>query len=202
MSLVAAFGPHWERRSPTDPVLLLMHGYGSNERDLPSLVPHLPGGLQWASVRAPLAMGYGGYAWFPLEDNWLDPEPIAAATDLLWEWIDTTVGAEAPLLVVGFSQGGLMGTQLLRTRPERVAKLGILGGFALNTPQGADARLAESRPAVFWGRGTADTVIPAAYVEMTREFLEAHTTLTERAYPRLGHSVSTEELADLKAYLS
>ena len=50
----------------------------------------------------------------------LDPEPIAAATDLLWEWIDTTVGAEAPLLVVGFSQGGLMGTQLLRTRPERV----------------------------------------------------------------------------------
>jgi pimeloyl-ACP methyl ester carboxylesterase len=35
---------------------------------------------------------------------------------------------------VGFSQGGLMATQLLRTRPERVAAIVVLSGFVQAAP--------------------------------------------------------------------
>ena len=56
------------------------------------------------------------------------------------------------MAAVGFSQGGLMATQLLRTRPGRVAATVVLSGFVQAAPQPADEQLAAERPAVFWGR--------------------------------------------------
>src|SRR3954447_25197056 len=55
-------------RSGSDeaPLLLLLHGYGSNEQDLPSLLPHLPAGFASAAVRAPLTLAPGSYAWVPI----------------------------------------------------------------------------------------------------------------------------------------
>lgn len=132
-------------------VAILMHGYGSNEHDLAGLNPYLPHGLPWASLRAPLEMGYGAAAWFYLRDGaWLEPGPIVDATAAVWEWIDAHVPSGSPIAAMGFSQGGLMTTQLLRTRPERVSDAVVLSGFVLDVEQPGDATLADSRPAVFW----------------------------------------------------
>ena len=46
------------------PLLIIMHGYGSNEGDLFSLAPHLPREPVIAALRAPLPVG-AGWAWFP-----------------------------------------------------------------------------------------------------------------------------------------
>jgi phospholipase/carboxylesterase len=54
---------------------------------------------------------------------------------------------------------------------------------------------------VFWGRGTADTVIPDAAVARTRGWIGAHTALTERIYEDLPHSVSAAELRDVSAFI-
>ena len=62
--------------------------------------------------------------------------------------------------------------------------------------------LAELRPPVFWGRGTADPIIPAAAVDRTAEWLPLHTTPTVRIYEDLAHSISTEELGEFTAFLS
>lgn len=180
----------------------MMHGYGSNERDLPSLAPFLPAQLPWVSLRAPIAMGYGGYAWFHLPDgDWLRQGPIEDATAQVWEWIDTNVGADAPIAALGFSQGGLMASQLLRTRPDRVTDTVILAGFVLETPQPGDTALAASRPPVFWGRGAADAVIPTEHIASAQDFLSTHTTLEERVYPGLAHSITAEEMAHAREYL-
>jgi len=95
-----------------------------------------------------------------------------------------------------------MASQLLRTRPERIADTVILSGFVLTADQPADAQLAEERPAVFWGRGTADAVVPEPLVTAASAWLGPHTTLTEKVYPGLAHSVHDQELADVKAYLT
>ena len=111
------------------------------------LAPALP----WAALRAPLGVAPGGYAWFPpvaLGDR--DP---GRATDAAWQWIDANLTPDAKVAAVGFSQGGLMATQLLRTRPERVAATVVLSGFVQAAPQPADEQLTARRPAVFWGRG-------------------------------------------------
>jgi phospholipase/carboxylesterase len=100
------------------------------------------------------------------------------------------------------SQGGLIATQLLRTRPERVAATVVLSGFVQAAPQPADEQLAAERPAVFWGRGARDPMIPADAIERTRQWLTAHSTLTERVYPGLAHGISNQEIADVRAFLS
>ena len=48
------------------PTLFLIHGYGSNAEDLFSFAPHLPSTHTIISLQAPLSLGYGSYAWYPL----------------------------------------------------------------------------------------------------------------------------------------
>lgn len=203
MTLTALYSPDWASRPNPETILLLLHGYGSNERDLPGIAEHLGVDAPMASLRAPLGMGAGAYAWFPLDANLsIDREPVEDATNILWQWVDENVAPETKIIVIGFSQGGLMATQLLRTKPERIADTVILSGFVLDGPQPADARLATERPAVFWGRGTADAVIPPALVDAASARLGALTTLTERVYEGLPHSINDRELADVRAHLA
>ena len=162
MTLVALFSPDWASRPNPDTIVLLLHGFGSNERDLPGIFASLGVDAPMASVRAPLDMGYGGARMVPLDAELrITREPVENATTILWQWIDENVAPQTKIIAVGFSQGGCMATQLLRTRPERIADTVILSGFVLDAPQRADARLAEERPAVFWGRGTADASHPS-----------------------------------------
>jgi phospholipase/carboxylesterase len=203
MTLVALYSPDWATRTRPDTAVLLLHGFGSNERDLPGIVAQLGVDAPMASLRAPLELGEGAYAWFPLDaELHITREPVEDATNIVWQWVDANVDPETKLIVVGFSQGGCMATQLLRTRPERIADTVILSGFVLDGPQPADARLAESRPPVFWGRGTADGVIPPALVAVASARLGVLTTLTEKVYPGLAHSVHDQELADVKEHLA
>ena len=48
-------------------------------------------------------------------------DEVTAATEALWALLDEVLDPATRILAVGFSQGGLMATQLLRTRPERIA---------------------------------------------------------------------------------
>ncbi|MBD8517932.1 alpha/beta hydrolase [Plantibacter sp. CFBP 8804] len=183
-------------------VAVLLHGYGSNEHDLTGLVGPLALGMPWVSLRAPLEMGHGGAAWFEITTPGNpDPEPIARATDAVWDWIDEHVPAEARIVPIGFSQGGFMASQLLRTRPERVVAPVILAGFVLSAPQPGDEVLAATKPAVFWGRGLEDRVIAAPAVARTHAWLPLHTTLTERTYPGLAHGIHQAEIDDVRTFL-
>jgi phospholipase/carboxylesterase len=185
------------------PVVVLLHGYGSNEHDLAGLVPALGLTLPWASLRAPVALAEGASAWFVITTPGMpDPAPVAEATESIWGWIDAHAGPAATVVPIGFSQGGLMASQLLRTRPDRVLAPVVLGGFVLGTDQPADDRLRADRPAAFWGRGDADGVITPEAIARTSAFLPGHTTLVERVYRGLGHGVSAEEIDDVRTFLA
>ena len=199
-----------ERERAGRPLLVLLHGYGSHEGDLFGLSPQLPLEPVIASVRAPLPVGQG-YAWAPLASE-ADAAAVSAAADetalALLDWLDTTESTSVGLL--GFSQGGAMSLQLLRSAPERFAYAAVLSGFAI-TPgadtAGApavhpgDAALAVRRPPVFWGRGTVDTVITPDKIDYTDEWLPEHSTLTQRIYEGLAHSISKPELDDVTSFL-
>lgn len=186
---------------PAPAVALLLHGYGATESDLTGLVPALDLTIPWASLRAPIDLG-GGAAWFEVvTPGDPAPVPVQAATDAIWNWVDAFAPGSR-VVPIGFSQGGLMASQLLRTRPERVVAPVILGGFVAGSPQAADADLAERRPAVFWGRGAEDRVITPAAIERTSAFLAQHSTLVERVYPGLGHGISAAEMADVREFLA
>ena len=183
-------------------VALLLHGYGSSEDDLAGLAPHVVPGLPWASLRSPLTLDPGSYAWFHVFTPG-DPalEPVAAATDAIWELVDTHLDASTQLVPIGFSQGRLMATKLLRTRPNRVAATVVLGGFVQGAERPADGLLADALPPLFWGRGSQDTVIAPIAVARTEAWLPSHSTLTRRTYPGLAHAINVDEAADVREFV-
>ena len=75
------------------PLLILLHGYGSNEQDLFSFAEELPDELLIISARAPLSMGFGSYAWYTIHFDSTDgkfsdiPEAIKAR-DTISKFID------------------------------------------------------------------------------------------------------------------
>lgn len=185
------------------PLLVLLHGYGSHEGDLFGLVPYLPPEFVVAAVRAPLAPPFPmpGWTWYPIEG--LDARrssDITAAAERFLAWLDEA-SPDGPIGLLGFSQGAAVSLQALRLQPERFAFAVTLAGYADGEPLPTDARLAEVRPPVFWGRGDRDDVIPVERVAHTVEWLPAHATLSGRVYAGLGHSVSQQELDDVVAFL-
>lgn len=187
------------------PVVVLLHGYGSDERDLFALARQLPDAFLYAAVRAPLGMPWPqpGYAWYPIEG--LESRDAARTTDgarRFLEWLAQAVGEDQTVGLIGFSQGGAVALQAMRLEPERFAFCANLSGYATPGELGGDAALAERRPPVFWGRGTLDTVIPEALVVHTTDWLPRHADLVGRIYPGLGHAVSPGELDDLSMFLT
>ena len=53
-------------KKDSNPLLLLLHGYGSNEADLFSFASELPEDYYVISARAPYDLQYGSYAWLSL----------------------------------------------------------------------------------------------------------------------------------------
>lgn len=184
------------------PLLIVMHGLGSHEGDLFSLAPHLPLDPAIASLRAPLTEG-DGWGWFPRGQGkgGVESDHADAAARGVLAWLDGLPEQPTSIGLLGFSQGGAMALQLLRHAPDRFAFAVQLSGFVAGIDHAGDARLAELRPPVFWGRGTADDIIPAEAVDAAQAWLTEHSTLTERIYEGMGHSVSQPELADIVAYL-
>ncbi len=185
------------------PLLVLLHGYGADEHDLFGIVPYLPEAFIVASVRAPLSPPFPapGYSWYPVEglDN-RDPRHVTAAAARLVEWVDAEAGA-ASVGLLGFSQGAAIALQALRLHPDRFSFAVNLSGYVTPGPLPRDEDLAELRPPVFWGRGTRDDVIPSFLVEHSIQWLPEHVELSGRVYDGLTHSVSDQELADVRAFL-
>ncbi|MFJ6651323.1 alpha/beta hydrolase [Microbacterium sp. NPDC091313] len=187
------------------PLLVLLHGYGADERDLFGLTAYLPDDFVFAAVRAPLAPPWPapGYSWYPIEGlDGRDPDAVTAAAAALLEWLAAEASGAAAVGLLGFSQGAAVALQALRLDAERIAFAVNLSGYVAAGELPGDAGLAERRPPVFWGRGTHDEVIPAALVAHTTEWLPAHAELSGRVYPGLTHSVSEDELADVRAFLA
>ena len=110
-----------------DPVFMLLHGWGSNEYDLPDLLNYCgAGSADYASLQAPIAYGMG-YTWFGSwahegvpEGKSLDEQALAAA-QAIDAWVGANIPATRPIVMMGFSQGGLLATHILRFNPNRYA---------------------------------------------------------------------------------
>ncbi len=185
------------------PLLVLLHGYGSQEADLFGLVPELPDDFVFAAVRAPLAPPFPtpGWSWFPIEGlHARSADAATAAAERLLSWLDDATDATSVGLL-GFSQGAVIALQALRLQPARFDFVVNLAGFVADEALPTDAELADVRPPVFWGRGARDEVIPPERVAYTSQWLPGHVELSGRVYPGLAHSVSQDELDDVVAFL-
>jgi len=124
-----------ERQGP-GPVLMLLHGIGSEAASFAPVLPHLPGDWRVIAWNAP---GYGRSA--PLSEDWPLAADYAAALGRL---LDTLV--PGPVLLAGHSLGALMAAALGVARPALVARL-LLAAPALGHGVPRGGRLGDSAQA-------------------------------------------------------
>lgn len=186
------------------PLLVLLHGYGADEHDLFGLVPYLPDNIAVASIAAPLTPPWPapGRSWYPIDGlNGRDPDAVTHAAHAVLRWLDSHAGDAAKIALLGFSQGAAVSLQALRLAPERFGAVAALSGYVSPGEMPEDEALRELRPQVFWGRGTNDDVIPTPLIDHTSQWLPDHSKLIGRVYPGLTHSISEDELLDVKVFL-
>ncbi|WP_426188334.1 alpha/beta hydrolase [Microbacterium sp. TWP3-1-2b2] len=186
------------------PLLVLLHGYGADEHDLFGLAPFLPDDIAVASVAAPLAPPWPmpGRSWYAIDGlNGRDPDAVTIAARAFLRWLDIAAADASTVALLGFSQGAAVALQAMRLEPTRFDAVVALSGYASPGDLPDDEALREARPRVFWGRGTNDDVIPAPLVAHTAVWLPDHSELTGRVYPGLTHSISEDELADVRVFL-
>ncbi|WP_309067689.1 alpha/beta fold hydrolase [Microbacterium sp.] len=194
----------WSQEPAGRPLLVLLHGYGADERDLFALTPHLPAEFAVAAVRAPLEPPFPtpGRSWYPIEGlESRDAAHVTRAGASLLTWLDAVASRATSVGLLGFSQGGAVALQALRLDPGRFSFVVNISGYVTPGELPRDAELAERRPPVFWGRGLLDDVIPGPLVLHTTDWLPGHSDLVGRIYPDLRHAVSEQELADVRVFL-
>ncbi|NUQ89817.1 MAG: phospholipase [Glycomyces artemisiae] len=156
---------------PQAPLVVLLHGRGSHEREIISLAAHLPRDAAYAAVRAPIAEG-GGYAWFA---NRGIGRPVAEslAQTMSWfrDWLDEVAPVGRPVLLAGFSGGAAFAGGLVLADPARYVGAAILYG---TLPFDAGVPVTPSRLAnlpVFVAQGETDHVIPRQLLDRTWTYL-------------------------------
>mgnify|MGYP001034625432 CR=1 FL=1 len=197
----------WNRdpaESPEAPLLVLFHGFGSNEQDLMGLVPQLPQDFVVASVRAPLPQP-PGYSWYPLyDDEAFSSDLIRRAVEPLVDWLREQARGRASTTLLGFSQGMSIATSLVRALPGEVDAVIGLSGFTVPEPLELfrDDELERKPFRLFWGRDPQDPIVNAQLVDMTAQWLLDHADVTKVHYQGIGHSVSPQEIGHVSEYLT
>ncbi|MDR7158016.1 phospholipase [Arthrobacter sp. BE255] len=189
-----------EERAGT-PLLVMMHGYGTDESRMVRLFDYLPPDFTCAALRAPMVIG-DHYGWFLL-DYFLanDFADVISTTNTVHDWINSVRGQHSSVSLLGYSQGMAMASTLLRLHPKSYQAVVGLSGFVLENDLLALTDSFEAPPPFFWGRDKADLVINEDATAHTEEWLNANTQLTARTYPGMGHAMSKAEMVDVSAFL-
>jgi Predicted esterase len=193
------------------PLLLLLHGVGSNERDLFHLASSLDARFLILSVRAPYSLGPESYAWFEVtftpQGPTINPTQAEASRKMLISFIREAVATydadPHQIYLMGFSQGAIMSASVALTDPESIAGAVLMSGRILPEVQPLVAPpKALHRLPFLVVHGTGDTVLPLFHAHESRAFLSSlSVTLTYREYA-MGHEIRPESLKDIATWLS
>lgn len=194
------------------PLLIMLHGYGSNEEDLFAFAEDLPDELFIVSVRAPYPMAPYGNAWYAIHwqgstnGKFSDDDQAVISREKIVKFLDEITEAypvdRDNVTLVGFSQGCILGLAVALSYPEKVKNLIALSGY-LNQDILKDGYEKNdfSGLSVYGSHGTVDQVIPVAWARRTKPFLDAlniENTFSE--FP-VGHGVAPQNFRELKQWL-
>lgn len=198
--------------SQNAPLLIMMHGYGSDENDLFSFSSELPEELFIISVRAPYPMQPYGNAWYAInfdedQGKWNDNEQATESRDLIAKFIDEAI-AEYPVdknnvTLLGFSQGTILSYAVALTYPEKVKNIVALSGYINKDilPKDMDKK-DYSHLDFYCSHGSVDQVIPVAWARQIAPFLNTLKIKHKYSEFPVGHGVAPQNFFEFKDWLS
>ena len=203
--------PPLQKDSETPPLLLLLHGVGSNEEDLFELGQYVDPRFFIVSARGPITLMPGAYAWYHVQflpdDMRINFREVEHSRSILQrfmvELIESYHTDPQRVYLMGFSQGAIMSLSLALTVPAQLAGVVAMSGRLLPEimPLVAPPQALQDFP-IFMAHGVDDAVIPIRAGRAAHEqLLQLPVDLTYREY-RMGHQVSLESLNDIAAWLT
>lgn len=191
------------------PLLVLLHGLGSNENDLFSFAPHLDSRYRILSVRAPRPYAYGGFAWFDILFDQALPRPnegqLAEARQALVTFLQEIKETYRPsrIYLGGFSQGAIMSYLTALTHATLVSGVLAMSGYIIKTPDlPTVANETLKALPIFATHGIHDQVLPIFLGRTAHQYLQSlQLSVTYREYP-MGHEVNQACFEDCRSWLA
>lgn len=187
------------------PVIILMHGYGSNETDLFDLKNKLPGNFLIVSVRAPLTLSKNAYQWYrkPTINEDLKTSGLTVQS-FITAVVKKYHADPARVYLSGFSQGAMMSYQVGLNAPELLKGIAPLSGMIQRVMKPENPNTAALKKLrIFVGHGDADNRIPYSQAVDAVNYLKTLGLSPEfHTYKGMQHAISDVELEDLVRWLS
>ena len=193
------------------PLLVLLHGYGSDENDLFSFSSELPEELFIISLRAPHPLQPYGNAWYAInfdaqQNKWNDVHQAKASMKTITECIDLACEKyelnTKNVSLLGFSQGCILSMALAINYPKKFKNIVGFSGyispeFLENTMQPEDYNHLD----FYCSHGHSDQVIPVEWARKTPTILdELGIKHTYSEFP-VGHGVAPQNFFEFKDWL-
>lgn len=198
-------------KAEKSPLLILLHGYGSNEYDLFSFAPELPDDAYVVSLRAPYTLMQNAYAWYAInfdadENKFSDIQQARNSREIIMRFIedfinDNPIDAQ-DITLMGFSQGAILSYAVALSYPEKIRRVVAMSGY-LNLEIAIDdfASTNLTNLKVFASHGTQDQVIPITWAQKAPEILKPlGIDIFFKSYAA-AHGVAPQNFYDLKDWL-
>lgn len=194
------------------PVLIMLHGYGSDENDLFSFAEELPDELFIISAKAPYTMQPYGNAWYAIHwDNndgkFSDDLQAISSRDTIRDFIDEIIKKypvdPENINLLGFSQGSILSYAVALSYPEKIRNVVALSGYVnqgilKNSFENNDF----SHLKFYCSHGSADQVIPVGWARKTKPFLDELGIENSYSEFPVGHGVAPQNFFEFKEWLS
>lgn len=193
------------------PLLIMLHGYGSDENDLFSFAQELPDNLFIISAKAPLPMQPYGNAWYEIyfdatNGKFNNSEQAIVSRDLIAQFIDEVVSAydvdAENVTLLGFSQGSILSYAVALSYPEKVKNSIALSGY-ISPDMLKDGYEKNNFDHLdfYCSHGSADQVIPVEWAREVKPFLD---NLGIKNYYNefpVGHGVAPQNFFEFRKWL-
>lgn len=198
-------------KSENAPLLIMLHGYGSNEEDLFSFASELPDELFIVSARAPYDLQPYGHAWYAIHftadnEKFSDNEQAVTSRDLIATFIDELIEKypvdKNNVTLLGFSQGTILSYSVALTYPEKVKNVIALSGYINEDilPDNIDKNKL-SHLQFYVSHGTVDQVIPVTWANKAPLFLNNLDVSNSYSEFPVGHGVAPQNFFEFKKWL-
>lgn len=192
------------------PLIVLLHGVGSNEQDLFSFADQLPGRFLVVSARGPYTLGQGSYGWYHIDystgKSVYNKEEAEKSRNTIIDFIEQLSTKHAfdksQVYLCGFSQGAIMSYSVGLTRPDMVKGIALMSGRLLEEIKPVIAPKDKLQNLdIFISHGTKDPVLKIDYARAAHTYLtQLGLASTYREYPEV-HTISHAMFDDLLKWL-
>ena len=193
------------------PLILMLHGYGSDEKDLFSFANELPEEYIVISLKAPHAMQPSGNAWYAInfdaqKGKFSDIEQAILSRELVKTFLEEAIEAypidKNKVSLLGFSQGTILSFALALSYPEVIKHvIGLSGYVDTNMIEAGYESKDFSHLKVYNSHGSVDQVIPVEWARQNKPLLEKlNIDTVYEEYP-VGHGINPQNFQSLKNWL-